>query len=153
MSLVLQAAPPHRPLSEEPRSAAMIEQVMHGYVLLDDAIVELADGGIVSAIALLISERIGLEPEIVARTLAARSDEPLMLVCRAAGLNINGFSAMLRLRRRNRSELGLTPSQALVDFLEMPLDRAQQGLKMMKACAQVAKLVRDALREALPEVE
>jgi len=90
--------------SEDLRASAVLDQVREGLVLLDDAVVELADADAVLGLAGLIAQRLGLEPEDVFRAIAAPSEQLLTILCRAAGLNINGFSAVLRMRCRTRGQ-------------------------------------------------
>jgi hypothetical protein len=123
--------PPPDALTDEP--AVVLDQVTHGYVLLDDAIIGLADAGRISCLAVLVARRIGLSAATVERALAARSAEPATLLCRAAGLGANSFSAVLRMRRRGRPESEPSPSQALSGFLRMPVDLAHQVVRMIKA--------------------
>jgi hypothetical protein len=54
-------------------------------------------------------------------------------VCRAAGLGANGFSAVLRLRRRRMRDTGPSPAQALSGFVQTPVVLAQRVVRMMKA--------------------
>ena len=114
------------------RAALVIDQVTHGYVLLDDAIVELADADGANASAMLIAERIGLQPDTVERAFEAQSEDPVMLMCRAAGLNINGYSAVLRMRRRRQQGTDPNPSAALASFRQTPLETAQRVIRMLK---------------------
>src|SRR5712691_4060715 len=101
-------------LTDEP--AVVLDQVTHGYVLLDDAIIALADAGRISCLAMLVAQRIGLSADTVERVLAAQSAEPATLLCRAAGLGVNSYSAVLRMRRRGRQDSGPSPAQALSGF-------------------------------------
>src|SRR5947207_553645 len=107
--------------SEDVRASAILDQVRDGLVLLDDAVVELADADAMLGLAGLIAARVGLEPEDVFRAIAAPSEQLLTVLCRAAGLNINGFSAVLRMRCRTRGAIH-SPARALAGFLEMPVE-------------------------------
>jgi hypothetical protein len=118
-------------LAGEP--AVVLAQVTHGFVLLDDAVIALADAGGMASLAVLVARRIDLSAEAVEHALDAASPEPAMLVCRAAGLGANSFSAVLRLRRRRRRDAGPGPAQALSGFLQTPVALAQQVVRMMKA--------------------
>ena len=118
-------------LAGEP--AVVLDQVTHGFVLLDDAVIALADAGRISSLAVLVALRIELSADAVERALDAASPEPATLVCRAAGLGANSFSAVLRLRRRRRRDAGPSPAQALSGFLQTPVALAQRVIRMMKA--------------------
>src|SRR5205085_11658328 len=89
---------PHRQDNE--RAAAILDRRATGLLALDEALAELADANCVATIAAVIAERLTLQPELVARALEADSDETISVMCRAAGFSLNGFSALLRLRRR-----------------------------------------------------
>jgi hypothetical protein len=118
--------------SEDSPASAVLERVREGLVLLDDAVVELADADEMLGLAGLIAARLGLEPEDVFRAVAAPSEQLLTVLCRAAGLNINGFSAVLRLRCRKRGAIH-SPAQALSAFHDMSLETAQHMVHMAKA--------------------
>jgi Uncharacterised protein conserved in bacteria (DUF2336) len=89
---------PHR--QDDERAAAILRRRANGLLALDEALVELADANCVATIAAVIAERVKLQPEIVAHALADESDESISVMCRAAGFTLNGFSALLRMRRR-----------------------------------------------------
>jgi len=118
--------------SEDPRAIAVLDQVREGLVLLDDAVVELADADAVLGLAGLIAQRLGLEPEDVFRAIAAPSEQLLTILCRAAGVNINGFSAVLRMRCRTRGAIH-SPARALTAFHEMPVEAARAMVHMARA--------------------
>jgi hypothetical protein len=123
-----------KPLVDGPAAdpAAVVEQVADGYLLLDDTVVAFADADHIAGLVLLIGRRTGLPSAAVERALAARSSGPATLVCRAAGLGANGFSAVLRLRRRRLREESLNPAHVLADFLQTPMEVAQGAVAMMK---------------------
>src|SRR2546421_8179183 len=89
---------PH--VQDDERAAAILGRRAKGLLALDEAMVELADANCVVTIAAVIAERVKLQPDIVARALDAESDESISVMCRAAGFSLNGFSALLRMRRR-----------------------------------------------------
>jgi Uncharacterised protein conserved in bacteria (DUF2336) len=123
--------PPPDALADEP--AVVLDQVTHGFVRLDDAVIVLADAGRMASLAVLVARRIDLSADTVERALEASSPEPATLLCRAAGLGANGFSAVLRLRRRRLRDAGPSPAQALSGFVQTPVALAQQVVRMMKA--------------------
>jgi hypothetical protein len=110
---------------------AALERLRDGFVLLDEVVVDLADADEMLGVAGLIAERLGLEPEDVFRAIAAPSEQLLTVLCRAAGLKINGFSAMLRMRCRTRGAMH-SPAEALTAFHEMPVETAQQMVRMAR---------------------
>jgi len=80
----------------------------------------------------LIARRTGLSVTTVARAIEAASSGPATLLCRAAGLGANGFSAVLRMRRRRLREESLNPAHVLADFLQTPMEVAQGAVTMMQ---------------------
>jgi hypothetical protein len=118
-----------QPLSADP--AGVLEEVTRGYVLLDDAVTAFADADEVAAVAFLVGSRTGLPSMVVERALGAKSSGPATLVCRAAGLGANAFSAVLRLRRRRLREDGANPAYVLADFLQTPMEVAHGAVAMM----------------------
>jgi hypothetical protein len=122
-----------KPLAAGPGDpAGVLEEVTQGFVLLDDAVTAFADADAIAALAFLVGRRTGLPPAAVERALGAKSSGPATLVCRAAGLGANGFSAVLRMRRRRLREAGLNPAHVLADFLQTPMEVAQGAVAMMQ---------------------
>jgi Uncharacterised protein conserved in bacteria (DUF2336) len=116
---------------EDVRVSAVLERLRDGLVLLDDVVVELADAEEMLGVAGLIAERLGLEPEDVFRAITAPSEQLLTVLCRAAGLKINGFSAVLRMRCRTRGAMH-SPAQALTAFHDMPIETARRMARIAK---------------------
>ncbi len=131
MSSILRNPPAGKASTEVARASAILERVREGLVLLDDAVVELADADETLGLAGLIAERLGLQPEDVFRAIAVPSEQLLTVLCRAVGLNINGFSAVLRMRCRTRGAIH-SPAQALTAFHDMPVETAQRMVHMAK---------------------
>ena len=123
-----------KPLAQAPAAdpAGMLEQVTHGYVLLDDAVTAFADADQVAGLAVLVGQRIGLPVAAIERALDTKAPGPVTLLCRAAGLGGNGFSAVLRMRRRRLREAGVNPAHVLSDFLQTPVEVAQGAVGLMK---------------------
>ena len=122
-----------KPLVDGPGDpAAVVEQVADGYLLFDDTVIAFADADHITGIVLLIARRTGLASATVTRALETQSAGPVTLLCRAAGLGVNGFSAVLRMRRRRLREEGLNPAHVLADFLQTPMEVAQGAVAMMK---------------------
>jgi hypothetical protein len=124
----------HKPLGEVAAgtSTGILDQVAQGFVLLDDAITAFADAHEIAGLAALVGQRIGLPVHAVERAFDAKSPGPATLLCRAAGLGGNGFSAVLRMRRRRLRGEVLNPAHVLADFLQTPMDVAQGAIGMMK---------------------
>ncbi len=91
------------PGTHDERTAGILRRRAAGVMGLDDAVAELADADGAAAIAVMIADRVRLRPEMVSRALEADSDEAISVLCRAAGLRINSYSALLRMRRRGAS--------------------------------------------------
>jgi len=79
--------------------AALVEA---GNLRLSDAVIELADADRVADLAILVCGRAGGNSHAFLGDLFASDETPLMMVCRAAPLDLESFSAVLRLRHRRR---------------------------------------------------
>lgn len=103
---------------DDERAAAILGRRANGLLALDEALAELADANCVVTIAAVIAERVRVQPDTVARALDAESDEPISVICRAGGFSLNGFSALLRMRRRrNHGTRSATDAMALFSGL------------------------------------
>lgn len=87
--------------------------VVHGMMPLDDAVTVLADDARRAEVAQLLGLRLGLECAPVVEALASPNEEALALLCRAAGLSLNGYSAVLRMRWRVREDRAASPAALL----------------------------------------
>lgn len=106
---------------DDERAAAILGRRAEGLLALDEALAELADADCIITIAAVIAERVRLQPDIVSQALEAESDEPISVMCRAAGFSLNGFSALLRMRRRrNRGTRSAADSLAFFSGLHRP---------------------------------
>ena len=112
------------------RAAAILERKAQGLLALDEALVELADANCVVTIAAVVAERIRTQPDVVARFLDAESDEQISVICRAAGFSLNGFSAVLRMRRR-RNHGSRSAIEALAYFSSLNRASAERILQQM----------------------
>src|SRR5690242_829217 len=119
---------PH--VEDEERAAAILGRRAKGLLALDEALGELADANCVVTIAAVIAERIKLQPEMIARALDAESDEPISVMCRAAGFSLNGMSALLRMRRR-RNHRGRSATEALAFFSGLNRPSAERMVAQM----------------------
>jgi hypothetical protein len=118
------------PAQDNERAAAILERRAQGLLAFDEALVELADTNCVVTIAAVIAERIRVQPDVVARKLDAESDEPISVICRAAGFTLNGFSAVLRMRRR-RNHGSRGAAEALAYFSSLNRASAERILQQM----------------------
>ena len=119
---------PHR--QDDERAAAILGRRAEGLLALDEALAELADADCVTTIAAVIAERVKLQPEMIARALEADSDETISVMCRAAGFSLNGFSALLRMRRR-RQHGSSSARDALAFFSDLNRPTADRMLQQM----------------------
>lgn len=87
------------------------DQLRLGLILIDEAITELADQDRADDIAALITARLRFEPSDVSDILLAGPEAPTALLCKAAGVKLNGFSAILRMRHRRGLETGEPAAQ------------------------------------------
>ena len=95
---------------------SQLDKIARGLAKLDDAVITLADSDSMVGVAKIIATRLDLRTGNIVEALDAQSDEPMRVVCRAAGLNINAFSAILRLRRRRLRGGELSPAEALAAY-------------------------------------
>ena len=115
---------------DDDRAATILDRRAQGLLALDEALAELADANCVATIAVLIAERVRLQPDIVSQGLEAESDEPISVMCRAAGISLNGFSALLRMRRR-RNRGSRSAADALAFFSGLQRASAERILQQM----------------------
>ena len=119
---------PH--VEDDERAAAILGRRAKGLLALDEALVELADANCVVTIAAVIAERLKVQPPMVVGALDDESDEPISAMCRAAGFSLNGFSALLRMRRRRNQGKG-SATQALAFFSGLSRVSAERMLQQM----------------------
>ena len=119
--------------AHDERTAGILRRRATGLMGLDEAVAELADADGTAAIAVMIADRVRLRPEMVSRALEADSDEAISVLCRAAGLKINSYSALLRMRRRGRRGLDSAPSHALTFFSDLTPASAERLLQRIAA--------------------
>ena len=118
------------PVEDNERAAAILERQAQGLLALDEVLAELADANCVVTIAAVMAERIRVQADIVARFLDAESDEQISVICRAAGFSLNGFSALLRMRRR-RNHGSRGAAEALAYFSSLNRASAERVLQQM----------------------
>jgi hypothetical protein len=129
------------PPQDDAHAAAILDRKAQGLLALDEAIVELADANCIATIAAVIAERVRLQPDAIARMVMADSDEPISVMCRAAGFSLNGFSALLRMRRRrNHGTSGAT--EALAFFSGLNRAAAERMLQQMAPRPRIGRRFR-----------
>ena len=97
------------------RVADLMDRVAHGLAALDDIVAELADGGDIDGLAAVLGRRAGLPAADVARSLSGPLADAAS-ACRRGRVGVNGFSAVLRLRRRLGCDEGINPVASLADY-------------------------------------
>lgn len=97
----------HRPF------AILNDDLKRGLIGIDEAMIELADQNRERDIATLLAARSLLDTGAVIAALGAGVDAPTVLVCRSAGVRLNGYSAILRMRHRHGRGEGQSPSTLL----------------------------------------
>jgi len=115
---------------DDERAAAILGRRAQGLLALDETLAELTDANCIVTIAAVIAERVRLRADIVAQALDAESDEPISVMCRAAGFSLNGFSALLRMRRR-RNHGSRSAADALAFFSGLQRASAERILQQM----------------------
>jgi uncharacterized protein (DUF2336 family) len=112
--------------------AILDQQIERGNLSVSEAVVELANADEPIDLAIFLAARLGLHEETLVRNLFGPSEEPLMLICRAAALNLDAFSAILRLRVRHRRENAGEPSQLMKDYLKIPRRMAENVMQTVR---------------------
>ena len=110
------------------RAAAILTRRASGLLAHDEALAELADADCAAAIAAAIAERVRVRSDLVQRALEADSDEPISVMCRAAGFKMNSYSALLRMRRRAKRGAESAPAHALTFFSALSRTSAERML-------------------------
>ena len=113
---------------DDDRAVAILTRRASGLLAHDEALAELADADCAAAIAAAISERVRLRADLVRRALEAESDEPISVMCRAAGFKMNSYSALLRMRRRAKRGAHSAPTHALTFFSALSRASAERML-------------------------
>jgi len=114
--------------AQNDRAAAILTRRANGLLAHDEALAELADADCLGAIAAAIAERVSMRADLVQRALEADSDEPISVMCRAAGFKMNSYSALLRMRRRARRGAESAPTHALTFFSALSRTSAERML-------------------------
>jgi uncharacterized protein (DUF2336 family) len=122
-----------RAASKVARSLDVLMDLMERRLIkLDEAVIELADVDATPDVAKLLADQVELRSDTVMRALCAPADDAVALLCRAASLKMNGYSAIVRMRRRRRRGAEGTPAQVLDQYQHIPLETAQRVLRFLK---------------------
>jgi hypothetical protein len=114
------------------------DQVGRGNMSLGEAVAELADADELVPLATFLGSRIGLRSETLTRNLYGATDETLMLICRAAALNVDAFSAILRMRNRRRRGTVAEPARLMKDYMRIPRPMAEVVMRSVRERERVA---------------
>ena len=117
------------------QSQAYRQIMEHGLVQFDEAVIGLADADAPYGVAELIAGKLDLPTAAAVHALMGPDEGPAAALCRVAGLQINTYSAILRMRRRNLTTPQRTPTEALTDYTHMRLAEAQQALRGLTEAA------------------
>jgi uncharacterized protein (DUF2336 family) len=118
--------------------AVLSDQIARRNLTLSEAVVELADADELGDLAALIGMGLRMPSEMVVRNLFLGGDETLMLLCRAATLDVDALSAILRMRNRRRRATRLEPARLIEDYLRIPRPVAVNVMRTVREQAQVA---------------
>jgi uncharacterized protein (DUF2336 family) len=110
----------------------LVDLLDRNLIKLDEAVIELADVDATPDVAKLIADQVDLRFDTVMRALCAPADDPVALLCRAGGLRMNGYSAVVRMRRRRRRGPDASPAKVLEQYQQIPLDTAQRVMRFLK---------------------
>jgi hypothetical protein len=111
----------------------IIDDISLGILCLDEAVTELADDDRLDDIAALIEWRVALPRDEAFASLTDSNELPTALVCKTAGLSANGYSAVLRMRRRLRRDLESVPAPLLGAYPEIPRPRVDELRRQLPA--------------------
>jgi hypothetical protein len=112
-----------------------LEMLARGLTQFDEAVSRLADADASYGVAKLLSMRVGLHLPMIVTAVEAQSDEPTTVICRAAGLKMNAYSALLRMRRRRIPGTQASPAEALSAYQKLPQDAAGKVLELLRGRA------------------
>jgi len=110
----------------------ILDEVERGVLKIDAAVAELADIDATPDVAKLMAGRVDLRADTVTRALCAPADQPVALLCRGAGLTIDGYGAIVKMRRRRRRGSDGPAAKLIEQYREIPLPTAQRVLRFLK---------------------
>jgi uncharacterized protein (DUF2336 family) len=119
--------------------AILNQQVERGNMTVGEAAIELADADELVGLGAFIGTRLGLRSDTVVRNLFGTSEATLMLICRAAALNLEAFSAILRMRSRRHRGTVADPSRLMKDYLRIPRPMAENVMRFVREKELAAK--------------
>ena len=117
--------------------AVLNEQVERGNLTMAEAVVELADADELVDLAALVAMRLGVHSDTVVRNLFLGGEQTLMLICRAAALDLDAFSAIVRMRNRRRRGSAVEPARLMKDYLRIPRPIAENVMRTVREQEQV----------------
>jgi uncharacterized protein (DUF2336 family) len=117
--------------------ALLDEQIATGNLSPSEAVVEVANADEPLELAVFLAGRLGLRSETVVRNIFGAGEETLMLICRAAALNVAALQAILRLRARRRCPVA-APDQILKDYMRIPRQMAENVMRSVREKEQAA---------------
>jgi uncharacterized protein (DUF2336 family) len=121
-----------RAATRSARPLAILKSLVdRGDLTLAEAITELADADQMIDLAAYLGVRLRLSSGTIARNLFGESEETLMLICRAAGLNVDAFSSVLRMRRRRKRGTA-PPADMLKSYLRVPRAMAENVVRIVR---------------------
>jgi uncharacterized protein (DUF2336 family) len=112
--------------------AILEEQIAIGNLTAGEAVVELANADEPLDIAAFLALQLGLRTETIARNLFGNGEETLMLICRAAALNVDAFAAILRMRARRQRDAGAEADQLAKDYMRIPRRMAESVMESVR---------------------
>ena len=118
--------------------AVLGDQIARRNLSVSQAVVELADADELGDLAALIGMGLRMPSEMVVRNLYLGGDQTLMLLCRAATLDVDAFSAILRMRNRRRRGTRREPARLIEDYLRIPRPVAVNVMLSVREQAKVA---------------
>ncbi len=118
--------------------AILNDQVGRGNMTVAEAVVELADADELVDLAAFVAMRLGVHSDTVVRNLFLGGEQTLMLICRAAALDLDAFSAILRMRSRRRRGRAVDPARLLKDYLRIPRPMAENVMRTVREQEHVA---------------
>jgi Uncharacterised protein conserved in bacteria (DUF2336) len=119
-------ADPPRPL------AVLMSLVARGELPFGEAATELADADRLVDLTALLGLRLDLRSETILRNLLGVGKARMMLICRAAGLDANAFSAVLRLTSRRKPTARGEPARLLREYLDITRDGAASIVRAVR---------------------
>jgi hypothetical protein len=122
-------------LLAQQEAQAHLDMIARGVIGFEQAVGELADRGAAFGVGAVLARTAGVPLAAAVRALLARADEPALVVCRAAGLRTDGYSAVLRMRRRRLLQPWDNAAEALAGYHRLPQEMAKRLLPFLRLSA------------------